>query len=266
MNALRFFFSLIPLNKGKQTLANYIFQKMKNKKTVEVKKANVRFLLNLKDRIQAIFYLTGLYEPMTLKAAVKAASDTEGNWPVIFDVGANVGLISLQIKNEIPAAEIHMFEADPGVYSQLKRNIDLNKNLQGLFPNQNAVSEKHGETLSFVKSHSESESGWGRIQNSENQSGQKFEVQTVTLDEYAAQNSIRRIDLLKIDVEGAEELVLKGASHLLRVKAIKTLICEINNDALAAFSTNPQRITNLLKDFGYRSVAQAEMNLVFEKS
>src|SRR4051812_39744922 len=105
---VRFFLSLLPFDKGKQTFANSIFAKFRQKKTIDLKKANVRFLLNLNDRIQAIYYLTGLYEPKTVKAAIKAARLTTGNWPVIFDVGANVGLVSLQIKNEIPLAEIHL--------------------------------------------------------------------------------------------------------------------------------------------------------------
>ena len=114
------FFAIFPFERGKQTAANTIYLKLLPgiKGQTLFKVGTIKYRLDLHDRIQAIFYMTKLYETETLNAAFKILSVQKDD-PVILDVGANVGLMSLQIKDHFPTAKIHLFEADPSVYGSL---------------------------------------------------------------------------------------------------------------------------------------------------
>lgn len=263
----RGFFAALPFERGKQTTANAIYVKLlpRIKGQAKLKAGTIKYLLDLHDRIQAIFYLTNLYETKTLNAALRILSQQKSN-PVILDVGANVGLLSLQIKNRIPTAQIHMFEADPTVYRQLEKNISLNQ-VTGLKLNNLAVSASNGDTLTFVKSQLSTESGWGRIENDENRNHltEKFQVRSISIDQYLKENEIDHVDLLKIDVEGAETLVLSGARQALEAQIFQTIICEINPEALAAFSSSPEEVIYLLTHRGYEVSEQADMNTFFRR-
>ncbi len=265
---VRFFLRCLPFNKGKQTFANFIFTKaaLPAEARIPFQYQNVDFSLDLSDRIQAIFYMTGLYEPKTVEAIARNLVKGNQQSPLILDVGANVGLIALQLKNQFPNAQLHLFEADPSVFKQLQQNISLNK-LSSMRTNNQAVSDKHGETLTFVKSLAVSESGWGRLQNAENRNapGATYQVGSVSIDSYLSDLNISAVDLLKIDVEGAEELVLRGAEQTLQRKLIRAIVCEINPEALAAFSSSPQKIFELLERHGYQPVETVEMNVVFTR-
>ena len=78
------------------------------------------------------------------------------------------------------------------------------------------------------------------------------EVQAVTLDSFCQQNNIRKIDYLKLDVEGAELDVLKGAVNLLQNKAIDYVQFEISEKMLQGLNTAAKFIFDFLKSNGYK--------------
>lgn len=73
-----------------------------------------------------------------------------------------------------------------------------------------------------------------------------------TLDDLAAELAIDRIDLLKIDVEGHEPAVLRGATELLARRAIGAVLCEFNDYWLRAAGCSSQALWRLLLDHGFR--------------
>lgn len=122
--------------------------------------------------------------------------------PYIIDCGANMGMSLIYFKSLYPDAEITAFEADPHIFSFLKKNVQ-SFNFSDTRIINKAVWHTNGETLSFL---SEGGAG-GRLQA---RSGEhKFvEVQTVRLKDYLN----RKVDFLKIDIEGAEYPVIKDCS------------------------------------------------------
>ncbi|MCB9077208.1 MAG: FkbM family methyltransferase [Anaerolineaceae bacterium] len=124
--------------------------------------------------------------------------------PYVLDVGAHIGLATLYFKKLYPDAEIVAFEPNPKYFKLLQKNIRQNR-LTDVQLHQAAVSQKEGEITFY---HTENNSGWDAsviesmapIPNP-----QSITVQSVKLSHYIN----RTVDLLKIDIEGAETQVLE---------------------------------------------------------
>ncbi|MES2285133.1 MAG: FkbM family methyltransferase [Bacteroidota bacterium] len=128
--------------------------------------------------------------------------------PVIYDCGANIGTSVLFFANSYPKAKIVAFEASPYIYGILKKNID-NNNIKNVVLNQKAVWTKN-EELEFSDEGGDSGSIYS-IANTK-----KVKVQAI--DFLEALNKEAKIDMLKMDIEGAENDVIPHiASALYKV-------------------------------------------------
>lgn len=146
--------------------------------------------------------------------------------PVIFDVGARHGEVASLFCFD--QAEVHVFEPDP-------RNVRLLKKRFGerLIVNEAAVADVPGcDRLHFLPDDAQSHfSSLLPRALSDRGDARELEVQIVTLDQYASERKIDYIDFLKIDVEGLEYQVLKGAKDLLARQAVKKLLIEISRSS-----------------------------------
>lgn len=143
--------------------------------------------------------------------------------PLVIDVGANVGNYSNLIRKLNPNAVIYAFEPHPETYKDLAAAGLANRyatfniacgNRAGrakLFDHKAEPGQRGTEHASLVQNVIED------IHNAESIS---FDVDVVTLDEFVERESIERIKLLKIDVEGNERQVLEGAGQTIDRKAI----------------------------------------------
>lgn len=254
----------IPIKRGQQRIAQLIYSKWNSKLSgvSHIQSDGARFEIDLSDRIQAIFYLSGLYEPETLKRCAEILNATDS--PTYFDVGANVGLMGLRLKGRTPKAVCHFFEPDPRVFQKLKANTQLNS-FSDVFLNEKAISDKVG-SVNFFRSHDPKESGWGRLSTEQNQVAEMVTVPTTTLDDYVQTHRVKKIDLLKIDVEGAELQVLTGAKSALQNGVIQNIILEINEPALNAFHTDGKSIVRYLSDCGFAEIKRFELNSLFKRA
>jgi len=150
--------------------------------------------------------------------------------PVIFDVGANVGATARRYRALYPRAEIHCFEPYPPSFSQLSAALSTDPHMS-LHPT--ALSSAAGRALLKVNRNAETNSllpsdrragrYWGEgVLETETE----IEVPVQTLDGFCAERSIERIDVLKLDVQGAEYAVLEGAATLLSAARIGVIYME----------------------------------------
>jgi FkbM family methyltransferase len=162
--------------------------------------------------------------------------------PIFLDVGANVGLYSLELRQAFPNSKIVSFEPNPLTYEQLKREVAGRKievenlgigskeeNLR-IYAYQNGVVSGHATLYKEMFTERRGQD-----------SLDEFGVQMTTLDRYCERNGIIQVDFLKLDTEGHELEGLRGAKKLLEDKKIKAIQFEF--DEMNIFS----RI--YLKDF-----------------
>jgi FkbM family methyltransferase len=154
-------------------------------------------------RLAAYYALRGVPEPGMVK--VFQAMVTPGM--VIVDVGAHIGLYTLYALRALNGAgKVFAFEPSPRTMSILRDNIQVNGYLEPgmaqLFPL--AVSAQSGDAeLSIIQNNSGHNTLFGS-----NLASEKLPIQTTTLDEALA--SEPRVDIVKIDAEGAEPFILQG--------------------------------------------------------
>jgi FkbM family methyltransferase len=138
---------------------------------------------------------------------------------VAIDIGANNGIYSL-VSSVRPELEIHAFEPVPRVYEMLIENTKLNKN-SNIKPHLKVVSNTSENQTLFVP-----KDGWVDVASldeefackyTEGREMVKIECESVTLNNFFIDNKLNQNKVIcKIDVEGAEPLVLSGADQVIR--------------------------------------------------
>ena len=157
---------------------------------------------------------------------------------IVMDIGANIGIYTILLSHIYPKAKIIAIEASPTIFEMLRSNCKLN-NL--VFPGSNvllinkAISDKDDITTEFYEKHSMSTmlkefltNLSSTILTNKDQLNKKL-VRTVTIDNLVETIGVNEISLLKIDVEGAEVLALKGAIKTLTHKKIKNMVIEYHS-------------------------------------
>jgi FkbM family methyltransferase len=162
---------------------------------------------------------------------------------VVVDVGANVGLYAIALAKRVgDSGKVHAFEPDPANFRALDRHCSLNRVTARVVLYQVAVAGTDGRVAFEAGRGPESHIGGGALVS---------EVDAVRLDSVFVQD---HIDILKIDVEGFEEEVLKGASELLgdRARGPRIIYVEVHPFAWGEVGTTSETLLRLLADYGYR--------------
>jgi len=165
------------------------------------------------------------YEPWIIKYAQIILSDTTD--PVIFDIGANIGLISLPLSRIFKKGKIHAFEALPPCAVVLENNIKKNNINNIRVINKAISSSKDNLEINLPAGHALGNAFITQPSNDKSKSLGVFSVEAITVDDYVNTNHIKKIDLIKIDVEGWEEQVLIGAEKTIKMLN-PTCIIEFN--------------------------------------
>jgi FkbM family methyltransferase len=171
---------------------------------------------------QLYFFGTYMVERDLLTTWVELARNSS----VIVDVGANVGVYSLAALSARPDADVHAFEPTPEIARHLRETAELNE-LRNLAVHEAAVTSRSGDVaLIRYAGETGTNGGMNYIEESSSDAGQT--VTATTIDEFCRMNNIDTIDLMKIDVQGCEHDVLRGAEVAIRRGAIRTIFMELN--------------------------------------
>ena len=161
---------------------------------------------------------------------------TEIEKPLIIDCGSNIGLSILFFKQNLPNAKVIGFEPDPRIFNILKGNIESAK-LSDIQLINKALSDKEGK----IDFYSEGADGGRIAQENDNKI---ISVDTIRLRPYLD----KEIDLLKIDIEGAETAVLKDCADLL--KNVKNIFIEYHS--IKDKDQTLDEILKILRDNNFR--------------
>lgn len=141
---------------------------------------------------------------------------------LVFDIGAHKGESIELFRKHFPSTIIHSFEPNKDTFIDLKNNVS---NLKNIHPWNLGIGSATGEIKFYTNTRSDMSSflplgkdGWG----SESVSTAK----TITIDQFCANQNIQEIDILKMDAQGFELEILKGAEQMLENNKIRMIYCE----------------------------------------
>ncbi len=164
--------------------------------------------------------------------------ETERREPIIIDGGAHVGLATLYWKWLYPEAKIWAFEPNPHLFALLQRNLENNQ-VQGVTAIQAALGKHEGEAQFWIDATAWAWWSVGSFHrgawNGEQKDQEVITVKSVQLKTYV--QKLPRVDLLKLDVEGAESMILRGLGE--ELEKVQHLIFEFH-------PTGEQRLEELL--------------------
>lgn len=143
----------------------------------------------------------------------------------IFDVGANIGQTSLFLKKHFSQAEIFAFEPVFKTFNELCKNTKKKNTIK---PFNYAFGSQEEELLISIRENSELNT---LVRDSSKNQALEKTVETVkltTIDTFCQQQHIEKIDLLKMDVQGFELEVLKGADFYLKNNLISFIYAEVS--------------------------------------
>lgn len=204
----------------------------------------VRLDLSPKDVGHQSIILNGFVE-LDLTKRLKRLAEQGG---LFVDVGANYGYFACLWAAEQRTNQSVAFEASPLNIPAIQRNITKNTLDRQIKLEPVALGREVG-TLNFTLENAEGQTGWGgfTLENSST----AVAVNVTTLDKYAQANGIEKIDVLKIDVEGADTWVLLGAGDLIRQKRIKHIFFEMNKSRMNLLNIAPDEAEKFLTEHGY---------------
>jgi FkbM family methyltransferase len=181
---------------------------------------------------------------------------------VLYDIGACVGLVTVLAAQT--GIHVVAFEPDPGFRSRLETNLRVN-GLSSVQIVPWAVSDAAGEATLFTD-------GVAGRSPSLCQEGERgtVTVQTDSIDNALQRSEIPPPDVLKIDIEGAEILALRGMRGLLASStAPRTIFIEIHPRFLSGFDSTTHEVVRSLKSFSYRQVhvvqRSGQIHCIFRK-
>jgi FkbM family methyltransferase len=206
------------------------------------------------DPIRITYRYGARYEKVGYELPVHRAFTVRiGPGMTVVDVGAHVGFFALGAALRIgPTGKVYAFEPSPETADLLERHVHMNGFESFVEVLRIGLSDRRGEAAFYA--HGETMAAALFPENiallSPEELGsppQEHRIETTTLDLFCSERSIST-DRIKIDVEGAELTVLKGAAKILRGDA--EILCEVHPSALEFMSGSADEVESLLNTEG----------------
>ncbi|MGD8373726.1 MAG: FkbM family methyltransferase [Candidatus Woesebacteria bacterium] len=212
--------------------------------------------------------LDGIWEHRITAAWQKVVKKND----VVLDVGANFGYYGVLAAQQTSKKEskIVMFEANPHLIPYIKKTLAVNWLNEQCVVENLAISDKKGEvTLNLLKDYVGSSS----LQTTEQlnsymrekmylETEEKIKVKSVSIDEYCKNNKIEQVDLVKMDIEGYEEIAYEGMRDTVKTSPNMTFFIEFTKDGYE----HPEKFYNkMLNDFGNVYTIDDDGNFVVPK-
>ena len=195
------------------------------------------------DIISGHIAFNGFYELELSREIARLSSEGA----LFVDVGANMGYFSLLWAGLNNGSRVIAYEVAPRNIKLIEQNINRNGLIDQIRLVPKAAGHKSGAAHFNIGS--VEQTGWGGISNEA--SPENIEVPVVRLDEELPDVTI---DVLKIDVEGADTWVLYGCEALLKNRRIRKIFFEQNNVRMAALGIGENEARDFLASVGYECI------------
>jgi len=229
---------------------------------VQVKvEPGISMLLDADDFVSRTIIVRGVWEPRSW-AGIEKHLPGGGTF---VDVGAHIGYYSLKAAKVVGSkGRVIAVEPNPQTVEKLRENIRLSAANITVYPVACSDSEATLELFAAPRRNT-GESSLSR-QNAEQEgtSSASYRVRARPLDAIIEESGLARVDVVKIDVEGAELLVLKGAKQALS-RYSPVLIVEIIDRQLRAMGTSAAEVEEYLRSLGYMPRLSIGRNIEFAR-
>jgi len=208
---------------------------------------DLRVIMYLGNDLSFCLYVAGTYEPNEFMFLAQMLH----SGITFLDVGANDGLYTLFASRRLgPTGRIIALEPSRREFARLERNLRLNDITNALALRLAASDHEGTATLRLAGFGHEGMNSLGEIGYSYPQAASE-EISLITLDSLVEKHQLARIDVIKIDVEGAELKVLQGAHAILSTHK-PVILLEIFESVLKHQGASREAVLQHLESFGYR--------------
>ncbi len=174
----------------------------------------------------------------------------------IFDVGAHYGVVTGKLRKKFPQATVYSFEPLPASFVQLSAAHSHDRQVK-CFPL--ALGEQVGVSQLHVNRSSATSSLLPTVQDVSKwvpmnliETVETAEVNVTTIDAFCELDRVRHIDILKIDAQGGDLAVLRGASEMLTARRVRLILVEVNVVKMYDGQAGFHEISSYLSGFGFR--------------
>jgi len=175
--------------------------------------------LDLRSRTEFVPFYTGAYDGKIISQLVSLFDE---NW-IVLDVGANIGFYAVPFARKIQTlnGRLLCFEPVPENYDRLRENLQLNNlDRECVQTYRFALSNTAGKLQIILREDFKSGGGTGNasvfIDDQADGEFKAIQVEAIRLDDFVQENLHGRIDFIKVDIEGHEDLFFEGADAVLR--------------------------------------------------
>lgn len=239
-NILLWYARYVPYHPYKPQISKRLRQilKISLKGEFEETRAGLRWAMDAADYSHQDLFWSGAKDVAEIREALRCMP--KGG--VMFDLGANFGYYAITIASRLQGScQIYAFEPNPNTMRRFQTNIALN-GIRGVSPLEVGLSD---------------EVGFARIVETPDHSGAAYlretagsGLPTISLDIFCEQNGIDRLDLIKMDIEGAELRALRGAVKTLK-RFRPPLLIELNPETFEREGSSTRDVVVFLEDLGY---------------
>lgn len=203
-------------------LIRYIFRLPPNKFIIQRK--GITWQVNLNEAIDYCLFLTGEYEPELFNLMAGELKEDD----IVIDIGCNIGAHTIKLAQHLKTGHVYAIEPTDFAFDKLIQNINLNPTLKNRITASKAFM--NGEDAVLPKSVS---SSWDIRPSINSARRNKLDVgiekeitnaKNLTLDKFIQDYQIKKLDAIKLDVDGHEINVLKGAREVIEKFSPKIFI------------------------------------------
>lgn len=243
---IRWYCRYSPIARGKGSLEKIGLKILGTIDVLIKSKEKTKFSLSFpRDKGWECIYFRGTCEEGTSQIMKKLLRKES----IVLDVGANIGWYTTLAARYISAGECHSFEPVPFIFNELDQNCEINKVGRNVFLNQVALGKGRREVEMYTfdllpHGHASLSSAVGAGES------HSHKAKMISLNDYMRDNNINKIDLIKIDVEGAELDVLEGGGAIFELSNAPIWIFEMNKEAANKFGNSPEDLLKFLEKKG----------------
>jgi len=217
----------------------------------QVLRHGINWILDIREAIDLLIFLVGHFQRRVVSEVVRSLPYSDG---AFIDVGCNRGAIALAVARQKPDRSVVAIDAVPKVIDQLKTGLAINQQIRNIQVYCTFLNA--GDDGIDVKVPTYVDASWNvfhSVSDATSSCATPLAASTehpMTLDELIDIAGVRPVSVIKVDVDGYELSVLRGATRVLRAQS-PTLVMEWARSSILSRSQQPEELARFLDAEGY---------------